>query len=583
MRSGIGRLQGQSGTAAQPLVHSVWRACAARSGRHLLGDNRQDVAQSRVKGVKRGLRGGQADRAVGDAVQPRGVVADDEDRGAGVGGVPEQVAPTAAAVIRSWRAVGSSATISAGRAAEGTQDGDALALPAGQLAGTGVEARGAPTPPARVTLPPWPAPPGAPSTDPSGLAERAPDGPPRIQARVRVLEDGHHVAGRVDSGPGRRLARPGTRPAYCSVPRRGASRPAAMRSSVDFPVPDGPPIPTISPGASDRSMPSRTVRAGRPMCTSGGPPANSTTAVPVGTGLRAATCSADAIARSSRRRRRRGPVLRRSARGGDGNGERTRNRRARRRSAGGAPGSVDGTPPPATGRGRQQRLAVRMARLSRSPPPSAPLDDPAPVHHRGAVGVLGDEAQVVADQEQRVARPDAGRAASRRRDRCRAPTSARRRRSTAGRGLRRPPSPPAGASRPTTCAAAGGAARGRRRDRAPRRDGRPRRRRPRPVGPPRLLDVTGDLQQRIAGRVRVLGDVAGHRPRSLHAARGCRRRGRHGRRAVPCRRSRDPSGRRPSSARATVVLPHPDSPTIATRSPSATVRSMPRTAVVPSG
>jgi hypothetical protein len=50
--------------------------------------------------------------------------------------------------------------------------------------------------------------------------------------------------------------------ASSAIPLDGSSRPAMIRSSVDFPAPFGPSTPIFAPGRNEREMFASTCRAG---------------------------------------------------------------------------------------------------------------------------------------------------------------------------------------------------------------------------------------------------------------------------------------------------------------------------------
>ena len=84
------------------------------------------------------------------------------------------------------------------------------------------------------------------------LADDVDDAHPRIERRVRILEDHLHLE-LLQRAPRPAAARRATRRASSARLRSARSSPTASRPSVDLPQPDSPTRPTTSPGAIARS------------------------------------------------------------------------------------------------------------------------------------------------------------------------------------------------------------------------------------------------------------------------------------------------------------------------------------------
>ena len=231
--------------------------------------------------------------------------------------------------------------------------------------------------------------------------------------------------------------------------------------------------------------------------------------------------------------------------------------------------------PSASGTTSEQRPRVRVRRLGQHLLRRPDLDDAAQVHHRDPVGDRPRQAQVVRDDQDAdpSTRPAASAAAggSRRAPTRPGSTPVRRPRSRAAPARAPRRSRRAGADRPTARAGTAGrtvpAGAG---PRATARGTRAPPRRPAPCGcagprpPSRRSSVAGSARR--SGPDRPSAPCAGTRGDACRAAR-------------PRTGSRPSSGwTNPMIERASVVLPHPDSPASARISPSSSVRFTPSTA-----
>ena len=239
------------------------------------------------------------------------------------------------------------------------------------------------------------------------LVQRPADAPPGIERRagilVHVLDGVAHAARRL-AAPGRRRSAPSRQDRR---PRSRAAGRAMVRPSVVLPQPDSPTRPRTRPPRASRLTPSRRAPAAR-----SGRRKPLAAAEQHGDdrrrrGLAPASCAyLHRSGRSRRRGRRTAPAAAAPARAG---GARSRQRGAKRQPAGRAKrrrhraGDADERLR-AVGMAGQQRRACRDATASsRIAPHGAGLDGLAGIDDADVVAELGDDAEVVGDEQHRDA------------------------------------------------------------------------------------------------------------------------------------------------------------------------------------